>query len=81
MLDWLKSIFKGTVTQPAPRPHSDGDILLPRIASPHNSESCIAFIKQQEGLLLTAKKDVDGVYVNGYGCKIIDGKPAYTDRS
>lgn len=71
--DWFRR--KPTTTSSAPAPV---DIVLPKESLPGvPSDRCITFIKQQEGLLLTAKKDVDGVYVNGYGCKIINGAPAF----
>src|SRR4051812_23832558 len=64
---------------PAPAPGRD--IVLPPDLHPVQattpSERCIAFIKKTEGLMLLSKPDVDGVYVNGYGCKIIDGQPAF----
>jgi lysozyme len=85
MFDWLKTLFKGAQPAPAPRPTAGEPVIpkrgwTPRGPATRPSERCIAFIKQQEGLLLTAKKDVDGVYVNGYGCKIIDGAPAYAGQ-
>jgi lysozyme len=75
----------GKKTAPAPKPVSveSRTHIPPPVDSTINgqalspSEACIALIKREEGLLLTAKPDVDGVYVNGYGCKIIEGKPAF----
>jgi lysozyme len=81
-MSFFSWLFGKKKTTPAAPPR--GDIILTpspisNSVSGHlsPSERCIALIKRQEGLLLTAKKDVDGVYVNGYGCKIIDEKPAY----
>lgn len=45
------------------------------ILSPSNK--AISLIQQQEGCVLTAMKDVDGVYVIGYGCKFVDGQPVH----
>ncbi len=59
---------------PVPVTH---DIPLPRMATASAdtpSAAGIALTENEEGCVLTAMKDVDGVYVLGYGNKIFDGK-------
>lgn len=79
-MGWFDWLFRRAPT-PLP-PTARTDIELPADPKPHPvvstpSERCIAFIKDQEKLILKAEKDVDDVWINGYGCKIIDGKPAF----
>ena len=74
LFDWL---FGKKAPAPAPAGH---DIELPADPKPTGpakgpSDQLVAFIQRQEGLELTARPDVDGVLILGYGCKVIDGKP------
>ena len=71
--DWLwKRQPSGQDITPPPVP------VLPRRAVPtaptSPSDACITLIESIEGCLLKAEKDVDGVYILGYGNKIFDGK-------
>jgi len=52
---------------------------LPNRLTP--SDACLALVTRQEGCVLTAMKDVDGVYVLGYGNKVFDGKPVVAGQT
>lgn len=69
---------------PTPVPVSH-DIPLPRKAttSPAAAPSAagIALTEKEEGCVLTAMKDVDGVYVLGYGNKLFNGKPVVAGQT
>lgn len=59
------------VPPPVPSPVPATPAPTQAITSPSNA--CIALIKSIEGCLYIAEKDVDGVYILGYGNKIFDG--------